>query len=204
MFLKQNEELETTFKLLFLQESFLNFGELKKKQSEFINQNLNYYLSKRNAKLEKDVCGDGNCQFRSISYCMWGTEERHLELRHRAVEWLKNNKNTIVSRKNTCQTLINGNYEEYIHRMSKPGVWGTEVTLFALANVLQICIVTLHSLIPFEVPHYAPLTDFSKKIFLFNNNNVHYSAISEIEPNQISKMIFDEPKLGQVEILDVQ
>lgn len=40
------------------------------------------------------IRGDGNCLFRSISYCIYGTQEKHYEIRKRVVErvvsdWLR-------------------------------------------------------------------------------------------------------------------
>lgn len=37
------------------------------------------------------IRGDGNCMFRSVSYCVYGTQERHRDIRLRVVERVTEN-----------------------------------------------------------------------------------------------------------------
>lgn len=71
------------------------------------------------------VAGDGNCQFRALSRSTYGTEDYHMQLRHAAVNQIRNNPDMY-------QDFIPGGrpgLNKYLKDMSKPGFHGDEVSI---------------------------------------------------------------------------
>ena len=73
---------------------------------------------------------DGNCQFRSVSLCKYGTESLHLKLRALVAIEMKN--------RGEFYNKFKCHGERDI---SKPGTWGGEATLVALARVTRSKVV---------------------------------------------------------------
>ena len=73
---------------------------------------------------------DGNCQFRSVSLCKYGTEGLHLKLRALVAIEMKNRGEFYDKFKCHGERDI-----------SKPGTWGGEATLVALARVTRSKVV---------------------------------------------------------------
>ena len=86
---------------------------------------------------EKKVRGDGNCQFRSLSDQLFGTMERHEEVRKMAIGQLK-------SKSDLYKPYVPEDYEEYVSTMAKDGEWGDHITLQAAADVYgrRICVLS--------------------------------------------------------------
>ncbi|KAI8904130.1 hypothetical protein EDD86DRAFT_92560 [Gorgonomyces haynaldii] len=78
------------------------------------------------------VEGDGNCLFRSLSHQLYGTERQHLEIRKQIVQFLLENKQEY-------EPFI-GNVSQYCKKMSKSGVYGTNVELAVASRVYGISI----------------------------------------------------------------
>lgn len=69
---------------------------------------------------------DGNCQFRSMAFNLFGTQEHHAVVRNAAVQYIK-------SRPEDFQVYFESEdkFQKYLHRMSRCGTWGDEMTLVA-------------------------------------------------------------------------
>ena len=134
---------------------------------------------KRNLVIRKNVKGDGNCQFRAVLNQIGYTndDEHYVELRKRACGWLRNNKRFVLKGGQIISDCVDGDWFKYVKKMEKDAVWGTEITLIALANVLNITIEVIHTLHE-GVLTYAPSVGVGvKKIYLFNYNNIHYVSL---------------------------
>merc|ERR1719387_1668242 len=86
---------------------------------------------------EKKVDGDGNCQFRSLSDQLFGTTDRHPEVRRMAISQLR-------SKRELYDPYVPEDYEDYVAKMAKDGEWGDHVTLQAAADVYgrRICVLS--------------------------------------------------------------
>ena len=75
----------------------------------------------------KEIKGDGNCLFRAISDQLFGNEDHHMDLRQKAVEFIKNNQDE-------ARHYIeeNKSFEDHVESMSKDGTWGGELEIYAL------------------------------------------------------------------------
>lgn len=82
----------------------------------------------------RDVPGDGNCMFSAISDQLYGSTNRHFELRQQAVEYLSSHKNEICPFFTTEQSSL-------ISDLARLGTFGDHTSLFALAEIYQANIV---------------------------------------------------------------
>ena len=76
------------------------------------------------------VAGDGSCQFRSLSYALWGGEEQHADVRRAICDHLE-------QERSFYEVFVDEEtWESYIGRMRGNG-WGDHLTLQAFADVYQ-------------------------------------------------------------------
>lgn len=86
---------------------------------------------------------DGNCLFRALAYCVYGTQDRHAEVRLSIVS-------NIVDNWSTFAGFITGNESngavirspgDYKSHMNKNGIYGGEAELAAAADIFKICLI---------------------------------------------------------------
>ena len=75
------------------------------------------------------VGGDGNCQFRSASQQLFGTEAHHGYVRQQAVEYMRSHKALFSG---FCADAVE--FERYLARMARDRTWGDELTLRAISD----------------------------------------------------------------------
>jgi len=99
---------------------------------------------------EKEIRGDGNCQFRALADQLFGDEERHNEVRLKIVDWLRKNKDFEVDEGTKIFDFLDleeySSWNEYCDEMSRNGAWGDQFTLVAGAEVFQVNIHILSSI----------------------------------------------------------
>lgn len=76
---------------------------------------------------------------------------RHIEVRQKVVQWLKENENFLVDDQGTllCDFLVLDDYsswKEFLTIMSKETTWGDHLTLVAASEAFQVRIWILSSL----------------------------------------------------------
>merc|ERR1712130_370192 len=102
---------------------------------------LNEFLEYTNKRLVHSKA-DGNCLFRSISNCLFNSQERHLLCRDLCVQWMRQNLSTSVDGVQFCDTIFlkNGQstIDDYLNAMSKDGEWGDFSCIVALSRVLNV------------------------------------------------------------------
>ena len=81
----------------------------------------------------REVGGDGNCLFRSVSEQMEGNEKNYKEYREKCVNYIKENKDTFAP-----FIVDDESIDEYIERMSKNKEWGGNLEIFALSKALEV------------------------------------------------------------------
>lgn len=171
----------------------------------------------------RDVPMDGACQFHSVMAAISQFPQplrAHFptsayQLRQLAVNWLEKNGNQVVSggvggNSRICDFVdIEGPYAwpQYLRGMRKPGTWGDELTLTALANILHlkiniICTETVAALTSFITT--SPPTA-NGQIWIGNLNNFHYEAVLLSQPfatysrtEPLSKKRVSHPKMSQI------
>ena len=83
----------------------------------------------KNRKLViREVGGDGNCLFRTISDQLYGVENHHRELRQVVMDY-------ILKEKDFFMNYVEGDIDEYIEKKRMDGVWGDDVELQAVSEI---------------------------------------------------------------------
>jgi len=129
-----------------------------------------------------DMGDDGNCLFRSISHQIYGTQNHHLLIRAKVVEYLE-------TETEYYSAFVEGGsdrYQEHCERMKVSGICGDNLEIQAISEIYNK---------PIEIYAYSdePLKIYSSDIKTLPNNsnrlpirlsyhfNGHYNSI--INPN---------------------
>ena len=127
----------------------------------------------------KKMLPDGNCLFRSLSFCLYRSQDRHLEIRKILVEFIRAHSDRYKP------LLLGRTLSEHLESMKKPFVWGTQVELQAAADYYDMCIYLLTKREQQERYHwhrYTPrkssvATDKLPHIELAHPGSVHFDVI---------------------------
>ena len=74
-----------------------------------------------------DIAGDGNCYFRSLPVCLYGSQDHHLQLRNDIIQYMMNSTGEAGSKQIRRQ----------LENMKKPGEWVGEAVVQATACYLK-------------------------------------------------------------------
>lgn len=116
------------------------------------------------------VQGDGNCLFRSLSHQLYGSSNRHFDVRSLLVRF----ENLNWSRFSHLLTEINSpDMQSHIHKMLRPGAWGTHVEIIAASTYFQVPVYFLRT----------PSTTYNWEVFnpLRPSCNFSYQAYPEVD-----------------------
>ncbi len=91
-----------------------------------------------------NIVGDGNCFFRSVSHQLYGTEDRHPQIRALAIQHLINRPEHFVEY-NTDQSWL-----QYLQNMSTLGTWADHIIIQAVANTINLRINITESALNFS------------------------------------------------------
>lgn len=114
---------------------------MDKKESK---ERLETRLQKNGFRI-KDVRGDGNCQFYSISDQMYGDTTHADEIRSAAADWLRKNPDKDINGAPLSCFIYDETWDEYCDKVARNGTWGDHMTLVAIANVYNLKIVIISS-----------------------------------------------------------
>lgn len=121
--------------------------------------------------VERNVPGDGNCQFRSLSDQLYGSADHHGSVRDQIVQQLRSNPEMY-------EKYVPMVYADYLEKMSKNGEWGDHVTLKAAADKYGVRIFVITSFKDTCSIEILPHIQKSKRvIFLSFWAEVHYNSI---------------------------
>ena len=145
----------------FLETNLIDMAEAKKinllNSMENLYHNIetnsiNIYITKldnfkvnipNNYFIVTDITKDGNCFFRSVSKYLSGEEKYHLFLRKIAYNYIKKNKNTIIT-KNENNLIYKENkfynLDEYLKELSEDGNYSGELEFYAISQIFNIAI----------------------------------------------------------------
>ena len=98
---------------------------------------MSEFLSKFGRAL-RPIGGDGNCLFRSLSYCLFETEDYHSPLRCLLARFESRNERVFTSHLPQQSHSQQSSILEHVKRISNPGTWGTDLELLAAATYFQI------------------------------------------------------------------
>lgn len=123
--------------------------------------------------LEMEVqAGDGNCQFRSLSRCLYGTPVHHAFVRQKAVAYIKQHRADF-------EAFLGEDFKTYVREMARDGVWGDELTLRAVSESFGVVVNVVSSDSDNWFHRYIPLHALVQhEAFLSFVSPVHYNAVS--------------------------
>lgn len=126
-----------------------------------------------------DVAGDGNCQFRALSYQLFGTEAKHANVRASVVRHMRINASFF------SMFFEGPEFEAYLKDMAQNATWGDELTLRAAVEAFYINMHVITSSETYWYLVYEPETTVNpvsgsrkKDIYLAYISPVHYSAMA--------------------------
>ena len=91
-----------------------------------------------------NIVGDDNCYFRSVSHQLYGTEDRHPQIRALAIQQLINCPEHFVEY-NTDQSWL-----QYLQNMSTRATWADHIIIQAVANTNHLRINIIESALNFS------------------------------------------------------
>lgn len=140
-------------------------GSIEKEFKEELN-NLGYFI--------REVDGDGNCLFRSVSDQLEDTEKNHRYYREKTIEYMRANKDEFQPFIEDDQTI-----DEYIDQMEKDKEWGGNLEIYAMSKILR---VNFYIYI-YQHPIYI-VNNFDnprQNIMLTYHEGKHYNSLRRLE-----------------------
>ena len=129
------------------------------------------FLNLRTIKSEDD----GNCQFRSLSNELYGTQDFHYAIRIKVCEFMKEHVNDFSPFIGTID-----DFNDYIEKMMMNRTWGDELTLRAASDIFGTKIHVITTEKEHYVLHYDPSTTSktNRQLFLSYISPIHYNTVS--------------------------
>ncbi len=186
----------------------------QKKSNNTNNINSKYYTQKKSKKKKnkkkneieeqfkkhleelgyfiREVGGDGNCLFRSVSEQMEGNENKYKEYREKCVNYIAEHKDEFAPFIVDDETI-----DEYIERMSKNTEWGGNLEIYALSKALEVNFYIykedkqMYIVENFEKP--------KKNITLTFQDGKHYNSLRKLEEKNKNDKEKEEKKKKEKE-----
>ncbi|CAM6098513.1 unnamed protein product [Calypogeia fissa] len=137
---------------------------------------------------ERQIQGDGNCQFRALSDQLYRTPEHHKFVRKSIVTQLK-------AHPDVYEGYVTMPYSEYLKKMAKSGEWGDHVTLQAAADSYGVKIWLITSFKDTSFIEILPDRILSNRvIYLSFWAEVHYNSIYPEGANASAGILLAAPK----------
>jgi len=125
---------------------------------------------------------DGNCQFRAISYELYGTQEHHEYVRIRVVSHLKQHEQDF-------SFFVGDDYEwgAYLGKMGCLRCWGDELTLTAAAQAFDVNIHVVSTEEANWLLHYGDKDRYetSRHLFLAYISPIHYNVVAPLPSSAV-------------------
>ena len=145
----------------------------KRRQSDEIDEKFKKKLEELGYFI-REVGGDGNCLFRSVSEQVEGNEHNFQEYREKCVNYMKENKDVFAPFIEDDEP-----FDKYIKRMREDKEWGGNLEIYALSKVLE---ANFYIYI-YENPMYI-VNNFEKpkkNILLTYHDGKHYNSLRKLE-----------------------
>lgn len=131
------------------------------------------------------ILPDGNCQYRSVSYCLSKSENLYKRVKKNAIEYIIENKDTFLN------YIYDITFDEFIENISEENEWGDEITLLAISLYLGIEINVYDRNTNEKISTYNETINetgnqLSKIYLYFNNVMQHYDAIEIVKDGVIN------------------
>eukprot|EP00041_Stephanoeca_diplocostata_P019037 m.403870 g.403870 ORF g.403870 m.403870 type:complete len:402 (-) comp21195_c0_seq5:217-1422(-) len=121
---------------------------------------------------------DGNCQFRSLSQELYGTQDYHLGVRASVVQHMMMHADSFAPFVGTDE-----DFQRYLRDMSKNKTWGDELTLRAAVDFFNVKVHVITTEATNYLLHYDPETDshnVKRHVFLSYVSPIHYNTVAPL------------------------
>jgi hypothetical protein len=108
-----------------------------------------------------DVGGSGDCFFRSVSHQLFGTPDKHLQVRLSGVNNLRDYPHYYI------EFNVDSSWLNYLNTMSTPGVWCDHIIIQAVANALLLIVLLTLLKLPLDLAKQHQLGQIT------SNNNLN-------------------------------
>jgi len=145
----------------------------KRRQSDEIDEKFKKKLEELGYFI-REVGGDGNCLFRSVSEQVEGNEHNFQEYREKCVNYMKENKDDFAPFIEDDEP-----FDKYIERMSQNSEWGGNLEIYALSKLLEANFY----IYMLDQPMYI-VKNFEKpkrNIMLTYHEGKHYNSLRKLE-----------------------
>ena len=143
-------------------------------------------LTTNGFRVTKNVIGDGNCLYRSLTFYFFQNENRWREVKERGMNWIKNNKITMLKNNKSFQYLVETcfqkNFERYLLEVGKENEWGDSIMILALSNEFKINIKVIFNDQKAHYP-YIPVEDTNQDLWLYHLNRNHFVVVKPTSEN---------------------
>eukprot|EP00762_Andalucia_godoyi_P000085 ANDGO_02302.mRNA.1 hypothetical protein len=137
----------------------------------------------------RDVVGDGNCLFRSISFWYCGSENMHEEVRQRVCEFMNLQQDWFSLFVENDETWVS-----YICRMEKEGTWGGNLELVAASRLYKVHIVVHQTSGPALSIECEPSSAATGTWHFVYLEDEHYACAVPISENDLPPSLSVPPK----------
>eukprot|EP01105_Mastigella_eilhardi_P028406 TRINITY_DN9334_c0_g3_i1.p1 TRINITY_DN9334_c0_g3~~TRINITY_DN9334_c0_g3_i1.p1 ORF type:complete len:521 (+),score=142.52 TRINITY_DN9334_c0_g3_i1:49-1611(+) len=155
-------------------------------QATTARQRMKERLAMFGLRERRDIPGDGNCQFYSLSDQLFDAISHAPEVRHAAVDWLEAHCEWDVGNGARLRDFVcDQPWEAYCKQMSRSGVWGDNLTLTAVSEVfnVRICVVSSvagDNFITEVVPMRLQNTPNVRVLLLCHFAEYHYGSLAYV------------------------
>ncbi|BBN03288.1 hypothetical protein MPTK1_2g22320 [Marchantia polymorpha subsp. ruderalis] len=125
---------------------------------------------------ERQIMGDGNCQFRAVSDQLFRSQDYHKYVRKCVIDQLN-------AKPDLYRNFVPGDYNEYVKKMAKLAEWGDHVTIQAAADCFGVTIFIMTSYMDGSgchkiLPRPQDGVHISERaLFLIYWSEVHYNSL---------------------------
>lgn len=139
---------------------------------------------------------DGNCQFRAISYELYGSQSYHYIVRDKVIQHLRSNSDTF-----SFYVGEESDWIQYLKKMSMDRTWGDELTITAASQVFAVNIHVITTEKSNWLLHYGTddggdkgggdpadsseresATGKTRDVFLLYISPIHYNVVAPPQP----------------------
>ena len=140
----------------------------------------------------REVGGDGNCLFRSVSDQMDNTEKNHKMYREMCLTYMKNNPDEFSPFIEDDET-----FDKYLERMGEDGEWGGNLEIYALSKTLNANFyIYIHKHPMYIVNNFEKP---KKNILLTYHEGKHYNSLRKLEEKNNEEKEKEEKKKKEKE-----
>ena len=144
-----------------------------KRNEEIIDERINPH-----GLQQIEIADDGNCLFRSVSLQLYGSQDKHFEIRYKIITFMNSNRDCLLQFFDSMDKL-----EQYIDKMSRDATWGDDLTLRCVAEKFQVEVHVLTNEGENFYKHFKPTFSQETKdvshrhLFLSHVPPMHYQPI---------------------------